>query len=629
MLRNKNLGFKIKQFNGGNPRIYIYCLHIFFDMLPKFLVISKYEVKQYLRNRFDEAIVVIMVLAGVLLIVAPEVDDTNLPSTYSLYSVGYVRGMFFDRLSHYSITFVPFEFRDDMILASGRGELDAFSFSGRTQTVIYSGTTPRSPQAVEALRNLAPEINSIVISDYLEGDWTLSGVLFPVRLQLNYEEIDYQMALSQEVLERRKSLLDGLALVSDAQEQPVSRFEVQSPPVSDPGFEDFSDVPSRSLVLEEEIDTSIMLPSELDIDFPFKSLYRNMSLLSPMIFLSILLSLSLSRERIDKNLENLFIAPLSKAEILLGKSFPYVLTMLVLSLLFGLYISPSAQGLKAALVFFTLSLTMASFSLFSALISRTYRELTFIGSFGLFAFFFFIILPNVFSGVNVLAFISPLDIITSIEFDAAISSIDLFLSILPYLFLSSFFASFTWVCFTSETIFGLNDLRGMFSVFYGELAKYVRQETWYAFISVSLLVPFIFIVESIAAYLLMPLGRGAAVLTVFALAAIEEVVKIMPLLFKRMNPIKYSIAAGLGFFLTEKAFNLYLIYKVYSILGGPYSYFMAKLAPTLAVHILSTFFFAASIYYNKGARRSWPLLGYFVSVSIHFTYNMLVLWGAL
>jgi hypothetical protein len=196
---------------------------------------------------------------------------------------------------------------------------------------------------------------------------------------------------------------------------------------------------------------------------------------------------------------------------------------------------------------------------------------------------------------------------------------------LPYLFLTAFFTSFSWASFTPDVIYTIYGFSRMLSYFYETLAKALKSQVMFVFLSVALLVPFVFIVESVLAYLVLPLGYIAPFMSLLLLAGVEEIVKITPMYHKRVNPILYGVVGGLSFFLMEKIFNLYLVYKAYIFLGGPYAIFMSKFLPTLGIHILSTTLFATIAYYSR--RRSWFVMGLMMSVMIHFTYNVLVLRG--
>jgi len=594
-------------------------------MLPRFLVVSKYELRQYRGSLVDEAVVLLVILAGFLMLVTPEVGEASLPSSHKIYRVGFVPGGVVERVRSYSLEFIPFKDKYEMLQASSLNLIDGFIVEGRTTNVVFGSGTRKSDAALSHLSALLSDFNYELVFDQVRRNANLSGILLPVRLQVIGEEIDYQSAMNGSIDRKRRQVLGVTRRLAENTSTDVGGEPLggDSPsPAREGGG-------GRNLSFRQPQTanaTGLTLPSELSVDFPFKSLYKNMSLLSPIIMLSILLSLSLARERVDRNIENLFESPLTNAEILFGKSLPYLAVMALFSLGYGLQATFSFEALKVALVFMVLSVSMLSFGIFAVLISRSYRELTFIGSFSLFAFFFFIVLPNVFAGINVLAFISPLDTVTSIENGADIPGADIILSLLPYGFLSMFFLSFTGVCFNAEVMFSSMDFESLLFLFYGNMSRLLRNGLAYVAVSVALLVPFVFIVESIMAYLVMPLGNIAPLASIIALATVEEVVKILPFYYRKMNPVVYGLVAGVSFFTMEKLFNLYLIYKVYSFLGGPYAFFLRKFLPTLALHIASTAVFAAIVYRPK--RVIWYVPGLLVAVTAHVVYNILVMTGA-
>ena len=603
------------------------------------MVVSKYELRQYRGSIVDEAVILLVVLAGFLMLVTPEVGESSLPSSHRIYRVGYLRGSVFEGLGSYSLEFIPYGSEYDMISASSLNEIDAFATRSRGKIVVFGSGTLKSDAALSHLNSLMSGFNTNLVFSYVEANRSLEGILLPIRLRVVEEVIDYTKAMNGSVELKRRQVLGDIRFRGEGEAAaeapgPVSGGAgAESPGPVSGGAKAESPGPVESVRsgAEEAVEGSsggdFILPTDLTVEFPFKTLYKNMTLISPLILLSILLALSLARERVDRNIENLFDSPLSHGEILMGKSLPYLLVMLALSAVYGLHVSLSLEALKVALVFMVLSATMLSFGLFSFLVSRSYREMTFIGSFSLFGFFFFIVLPNVFSGVNVLAFISPLDAVTSIENGAAIPFSDLLLSLLPYCFLSLFFLSFTGLCFNPEVVFSSMSFRGLLSLFYETLSRMLSNGLLYVSVSVALLVPFIFIVESILAYLVLPLGHFAPAASLLLLAAVEELVKIIPFRHRRMNPAIYGAVAGLSFFLMEKLFNLYLIVKVYTYLSGPYVFFFRNMVPTLLVHILATSVFAFIIYRSR--RRVWFAAGLLVSVAIHFIYNYMLISGLL
>lgn len=593
--------------------------------MPRFLVVSKYELRQYRGSLVDEAVVLLVILTGFLMLMTPEVGESSLPSSRSIYRVGYLSGSVFEAVESYTLDFIPFENKYEMISASSLNEIDAFTIYSKDRIVVFSSGTRKSEAALSHLNAVLSEFNTQLVFTYINDDPTLEGILLPVRVDVVEEPIDYSSVINGSIALKRQQLLGEVRFGEEEAARDASASDLELNVSGAAGGEEGPGLGDLEGGGAQQVELS--LPVELSVEFPFRSLYKNMTLISPLILLSILLTLSLARERVDRNIENLFSSPLSRSEILLGKAFPYVVAVVVLSFLYGLQATLSLAAVKVAVVFAVLAAAMVSFGLFAVLVARSYRELTFIGSFSLFSFFFFIVLPNVFSGVNVLSFISPLDIVTSIENGAHIPWTDLTLSLIPYCFLSLFFLSFTEVCFTPEVVFSSMSFRALLSRFYSTLSKALSNKLAYVFVSVALLVPFIFIVESILAYLVLPLGRAAPAVSLVLLALVEEVVKIVPFYHRRMNPAVYGVVAGLSFFVMEKLFNLYLIYKVYSYLQGPYVFFFQNLLPTLLVHMLATSVFAFILY--KARRRIWFIVGLAFSVTIHFAYNFMLIGGGL
>jgi len=594
--------------------------------LPRFLVIGKYEAKKYLSGQGDKTTFLLATVFVLLILTVPQSESTYMPSAKGIYKVGLRPDSPLKRLGSYKVRYFIYSSKADLIQENSLGEIDAFAVSEGNVINIYGSGDPKSDAALTRLHELVKKLNVQRGLKYVKRNESLKGVFFPIRTMVVQEEINYTGMLNVTMNQRRRFL--------DVEESTGKRETVSSPTPSGEGAGEEKEKKDDVEVVEfsgEEGEATYLekgLPSNFDTGIPFSNLYKNMSYLSPLVMLSILFALSLARERVEDGIENLLTAPVDRVEILLGKASPYLTVGILYCLGLGFYLADGLDALKVSFIYMVLATVMLSFSVYTMITSRSYRELTFIGSFALFTFFFFIILPNVFSGVNVLAYISPLDLLTSIKYGAAIGFRDVFLSLLPYMALSLFFISFTAVCFHSEVLFGDYGIKKLFSEFYRGLAQVVKNPVVYTFTAISLLVPFIYVVESISAYLIMPLGFLAPLISVVFLAALEEAVKIIPYLYRKTNPLLYSVTAGVGFFVSEKLFNAYLISKVYEILGGPYTMYVMKGALTTSlVHVSTVLAFSLSIRHGKG--KLHYLLGFLLAVTIHFIYNLQVMYGIL
>ena len=588
--------------------------------------IAKNELRQYLSSHADGLLLFILALLAFLTLLTPEFQQSALPSSYGIYSVGYLRGSQASKADSYSLRLVPFEDRYEMMYASNMGYIDAFIIDGRDGMAVFSSGGKKSEAALTRIDQALSSLNSRLMMEKAFSDESLYGVFLPLRIDVVRQKIDYDAVLNGSMQAGRNLLKSQKKDISVGTQKVEKSTDFSQKSPGKDYFGDFSDAKTPSS--GQASYAGLSLPSDLEAEFPFKSLYRNMTFITPLLMLSILVCLSLSKERIDRSIENLFMTPLTNFEILSGKALPYAFFMLIICGIYGFWVGGlKTCSIKVFLVFAAVSASMLSFSLFSFVVSRSYRELTLIGSFSLFVFFFFIVLPNVFSGVNVLSFISPLNTVTSIENGAFISFSDIFLSLLPYAFMCAFFTSFACTCFNSEILSQDKSFFGLLPHFYESLQRSSQDKHLYVMLSVSLLVPFIFIVENIMAYLVLPMGSLAPLLSLVLFAMAEEAVKIIPYYYIRMNPLKYGAISGMSFFICEKVFNLYLVVKVYSYLGGPYAYFLRAMAPTLALHMLTTAVFAAIIWKNKGPNRLF--IGLLASSWLHVSYNLMVLGGVI
>lgn len=607
-------------------------------MLPKTLVISKYELIQYLRGNVNKSVILLVCLISILLLVTPEVENHNLPSAYNLYKIGYIDRSVATELigSNFELKMVKFSTENQMTQALSSGFIDAYLIlENESRMKLVGSSTQKSNVLIGKLSDTFDSINSFIVKETAIRDESVTGILLPIRIDVIEDEINYTSIVDGNLDVRRRSLIRESRRRStapqpenlDFRETEMEKLGITVSKLTDEELIEGYMETQRINDLDDESPSELIYPEELGVSFPFKNLYRNMTMLSPVILLSILMSLSMSKERIEKNLHNLFDAPISKWQILIGKSLPYVFLITAMNLVYSFQISDGTGAIKIFYVFTSISLVIISFSILTVILARSYRELTLIGSSSIFTFFFFIVLPNVFSGVSSLALISPLNVITSIENGAEIPMWEIFLSLISYHFMTISFITFAALTFTNEVMFSSLKAKHVMMIFYRRLADLLKSRILFVIFSMVFLVPFVYIVESIIAYLVLPLGFIFSIFAMLALATIEEIVKIMPYLSfrNRMNPLIYGAVAGIGFFLSEKLFNIYLIRQVYSFIGGPYKFFLLRGAVmTLGIHILTVIVLATIM--KKFNSKIIRFAGLILAVLIHFAYNMGMLY---
>ncbi|MFH1054886.1 MAG: hypothetical protein V1744_02195 [Candidatus Altiarchaeota archaeon] len=596
-------------------------------MRLKFLTVSKYELRQYSRNYLEQFFILAGILSIFWILSNTSQGTVETPSSYKLYRIGYVAGTMSGNYSHYTISMLPYDSKEEAASDLSGGVIDVFVEEHDSVATFQTSGSSKSKAALKRIKQVIITYNRDLIYQMADVNETLDGILLPIKVRTVESEIDYTTSIKPEVYLHRIRFINREGDVIAPEELNINMLDPES--IGNINLTEY--ILKQDKYIEEasnETSVGFTLPEEWEVPFVFKRLYDNMAIVAVSILFSMLLTLSFAREKVNRTLENIFQTPLGRWEILLGKTLPYFGAMALVNLAYSI-MSTGTGAIKVFYILTVLSATLASFALFTVVISKNYREVTFTSSISLMTFLIFIVLPNVFSGMNVLAFLSPLDTITTVQNNAYVSYSDVFLSLLPYKFLTLFFAAFTLSCFQPEVFQSTPGLKDLSRAFYLSLSRRLGGGVKYAIASVSLLVPFVYIVQTLMAYVILPIGYMAPYASIMLLAFIEELVKILPYTYnRRIKPAVYGLTAGLSFFATEKLFNIYLISKVYSYLPTPYTVFVVKgLIYTMVVHIILTTFLSWLISKNKS--RTTFLIGLAAVTLAHYTYNITMMRGGL
>jgi hypothetical protein len=594
----------------------------------RFLTVTKYELKQYTKSYFEQFFILSsMALIFLMVSGASEGVTLDTPSSYGIYRVGYLAGGELENYTHYSLRMTGYGGRDAGMAALAAGDIDVYADESPDGFVSFkTADSARSQAALKRLRQLILGEKRDRIYSLADSNASLDGILLPIKVRVEEHPVDYTNAIDPSVYLHRGRFLDRDSMDNGEISSKANILDYES--VRRMNLSELLAANESASALDAADKSGFTLPEEWEIPFVFRSLYNNMAVVSVSILISILLTLSFAKEKVNKTLLVLFQTPASKLDILVGKSLPYFLVIALVNLAYSLSVSGGWDAVKIFYIFTVLSATLLSFALFTVLASKNYREVTFMGSLSLLSFLMFIVLPNIFSGINLLAFVSPLDTVTSIQNQAQVGALDVFMSLLPYKFLFLFFFTATLVCFDPETLQNTPDLTGLMRTFYVNLSRSLGGGVKYAVAGVALLVPFVYITQTLTAYLILPFGLLAPYASILLLAAVEELTKILPYYYsRRISPALYGLVAGATFFVTEKVFNIYLISKVYSYLPAPYTVFVAKgFTYTLILHIVTATLLAYIVSRSRGRRHI--LAGLVLASLIHYWYNMeMIGWG--
>ncbi|MDY7081743.1 MAG: ABC transporter permease, partial [Halobacteria archaeon] len=116
-------------------------------------------------------------------------------------------------------------------------------------------------------------------------------------------------------------------------------------------------------------------PSGIAPPFPFESLILAFVFILPMNFVIQAYSSSIINERINRRGELLLVSPVSRAEIIAGKTLPYLSVMTGMSVVIALAIGGGVVSIASVI---PIALVFLATSFIGAMFARSFKELTFV-----------------------------------------------------------------------------------------------------------------------------------------------------------------------------------------------------------------------------------------------------------
>ncbi len=305
-------------------------------------------------------------------------------------------------------------------------------------------------------------------------------------------------------------------------------------------------------------------PAELSAPFPFQSLVLAFLFIIPLNFLIQVYGSTILSERLDRRGELLLVAPVSRGEIIGGKTLPYVVGAMVVeaTLAVGLVylVQGRLGGLVSVLAVTPLVVLFLGTTFLGAMFARSYRELTFVTvtiTVGLTAYAF---VPAIFTDVNEIALISPLTLVVQELQAETVSLPAMAFSLTPPLLVAGVCFALGAGLYREEDMFAQRSIPGRVL---DALAGPVTAR-WQVGVMTMVLVPFVFVAQLFAIALFFPLGAvgpSAVVLVLVVVVVTEEVAKSVHVYaayehgrFDRglRTALVLGLASGAGFFLAEK-----------------------------------------------------------------------------
>jgi ABC-type Na+ efflux pump permease subunit len=379
-------------------------------------------------------------------------------------------------------------------------------------------------------------------------------------------------------------------------------------------------------------------PSSITPPFPFASLVLAFLFVVPMNFVVQSYGSTIMEERIDRRGELLLVSPVSPAEIVAGKTLPYLLALLAVSVAVAALVGGGPLSVAAVL---PVALVFLAATFVGAMFARSFKELTFVTVAVSVSLTAYVFVPAIFTEITPIALISPLTLVVRDLQGTGVSAGEFAFSTGPVLLTALVLFALGAGVYREEDMF---TQRPVHLKALDALAARVRGARGVALWS-ALFVPFVFVAELLVVALLFAVSASVSEalvlpLLVAAVATVEEVAKSAHVLagfeaarFRRglRTAVVVGVASGLGFFLGEKLTVVVQLVGLPDLAVGravapetasatPLVTLGLLLAP-LALHTVTATIAAV------GASRSRTayLATLPVAVLVHWTYNLAVL----
>ncbi len=432
---------------------------------------------------------------------------------------------------------------------------------------------------------------------------------FPVRVNLVYEARDVSPTATQ-----------------TPSPSPTPEAATSAPPP--PG-----DTGPPQIVAAFDHQDAAVTPGRVDPPFPIQSLLLTFAYLIPLNFLAQLYSGSIYGERVRKRGVLLLATPLSNAQVLLGKSLPYVGLTVLLGLVTTLVIGSNVTGLLA--IFPVLGFLLAA-ALLMGILARSPRELTFLLVTLTVVLSTFLFLPAVFTQVHPVAFLSPITVVVHTLEGNPVPLGSFLYATLPFTLITIVLASLALALYREEELFAPKTVASKLAT----AIHLVAPHRWSLPIAGALAVPFAIGLELFILIFAVTLDlRAAFVLFLLGGALAEEALKgiisyahLTRAPERAAKPWLTGLLVGTGFYLGEK---IALIFTLVGFGDLPLAHealasFGVSRAPLLVILPLGLHVGAATITAYAARRKKMLFLGLFAAVLLHATYNTLILvWQVL
>ena len=502
---------------------------------------------------------------------------------------------------------------------------------------VFMADTQKSASASEALKGTLKNYREGVLTSY--NDINNSH---PVWITVHYLERpeafqvlsgERRTASEEEVATTQLSPEEIEAAATGRLAGEVGPDAIPSTPQT---VEELQEIQRRNLFEKQTIAT----PSHFAPPIPFTAILYSFMFIFPIYFVSQFYSSSIMDERTNKKCELVLVAPLRGADIVIGKTVPYILVTMAIIAIVTSYVKglpTDTETIKSSLLIlatmFPIVLLFFAFSFISAILSRSFKELTFAMVFLSVVVSGYLFFPAMFANVHAISTISPMTLIVLLIEGENIGTSEYLFSTLPFYFVGLSVYVFGIYIFREEDLFTQKPIT---QKLLDCVEIFLSNPYGSVFLLSIIFIPFVYMAQLMLIVMLFNLPLPYSVIVMIVLAAlIEELVKSIGIytLFKRKmvsptlkNAATLAVLAGAGFFAGEKLLVFITLAPIATSVFGSVMTMGTLLLIPLMIHITGVMVVSLGMY---AISPRWYLPFVLFASILHGLYNLFILRGIL
>ncbi|WP_439026474.1 ABC transporter permease [Haloarchaeobius sp. DT45] len=377
-------------------------------------------------------------------------------------------------------------------------------------------------------------------------------------------------------------------------------------------------------------------PSTISPPFPFASLVLAFLFIVPMNFIIQAYGSTIINERINRRGELMLVSPVSRRDIIAGKTLPYLAALLVITVAIAILIGGTAVSVAAVL---PIALLFLAATFVGGMFARSFKELTFVTITVSVFMTSYVFVPAIFTDVTPIALISPLTLVVMDLQNEAVTWGQYAFSTVPFYLTAVALFTFGAGTYREEDMFSQ---RPVHQKALDAIATRVRNKKTVALVT-ALFLPFVFVAELLAIAVLFIIPKALSIPVLFgAIALIEETAKSIHVYagfeyarFERSpkTAVVLGLVSGAAFFLAEKGTLLVQLVQLQDLTLGANAYPDAAAAGSANVDplvVLGLFLLPLGLHTVTatisavGAQRSKRAYAgaFLLAVLVHVAYNL-------